>query len=83
MAAVSIELNDEQARKLRELAVQARMSEQDICRDALEKFLQDHPPPTGGRRPVGRAALEAMIGLVKDGPADLSIRHDRRQDEPP
>jgi len=83
MATVSIELNDEQARMLRELAVKAQRSEQDLCRDALEQFLQRHPFPYGGTSPVGRAALKAMIGLVKDGPKDLSIQHDHREDDPP
>jgi hypothetical protein len=83
MTTVSIELDDDQGRRLRELAAADRKSEQDLCREALEQYLQNRGGP--GHRPgPGRyAAFEKMIGLVKDGPTDSSVVHDRRPGDPP
>jgi Ribbon-helix-helix protein, copG family len=83
MATVSIELNDEQARRLRELAAAAQRSEQDLCREALQQYLEGHLGSDGVTAPFGYAALRAMIGLVKDGPTSLSVEHDFKPGEEP
>jgi hypothetical protein len=83
MATVSIELDDEQVRRLKELAAASRRSEQDLAREALQEYLQSHGHPGGETGPIGSAALRAMIGLVQDGPAGLSLEHDLRPGDTP
>ena len=78
MTKVYIELDEEQAQRLRELASVVRKSEQDLCREALEAYLQGYEWPTRGAGPKGHAALRKMIGLVVDGPTDMSVVHDLR-----
>ena len=78
MTTVSIELDKAQARRLRELATAARRSEQELCREAVEHYLQGRGQPEAGSRPVGQAALREMIGLVVDDLADASTMHDTR-----
>jgi predicted transcriptional regulator len=82
MATVSIELDEEQARKLRERAGAARRSVQDLCREAVERYLEGDEVSGEVQRDAGYAALRAMIGLVKDGPSDLSMEHDLRPGDP-
>jgi hypothetical protein len=83
MATVCIELGGEQARRLRELAAVARRSEQDLCREAVEQYLEGHGTPVAGGADSGYDALREMVGIVRDGPAGLSIEHDLRPGDPP
>jgi predicted transcriptional regulator len=83
MSTVSIELDEEQARKLRDLAAEVRRPEQELCREALEKYLQEHGTQERGESLIDRPALQAMIGLVKHGPTDLSVEHDYRRGDVP
>ena len=83
MTKVCIELDEEQAQRLRELASVVRKSEQDLCREALESYLQGHERPMRGAGPKGYAALRQMIGLVVDGPTDMSVVHDLRPGDEP
>jgi hypothetical protein len=83
MTRLYIELDEHQAQRLRELASVVRKSKQDLCREALESFLQGHERPTRGASPKGYAALRKMIGLVKDGPTDMSVVHDIRPGDEP
>ncbi len=84
MSTVSIELDDEQARRLKELAASVRRSEQDLCRDAVQQYLKERVGSGNGEKDkdAGYAALRAMIGLVRNGPTDLSVEHDHRPDDP-
>ena len=79
---VSIELDEEQVRKLRELAEEVRRPEQELCREALEQYLREHQRPELREGLTGRSALLAMIGLVKAGPTNLSIDHDYHRGDP-
>jgi plasmid stability protein len=83
MATVSIELDEGQARRLKELAAAARRSEQDLAREALQQYLQSHERRDKETGSIGFAALRAMIGLVKDGPSGLSLEHDLRPGDTP
>lgn len=83
MSTLSIELDEEQARRLRDLAAEVRRPEQELCREALEQYLREHREPGRGKSLIGRSALQAMIGLVKDGPTNLSVEHDHRPGDAP
>ena len=83
MTKVYIELDEEQAQRLRELASVVRKSEQDLCREALESYLQGHLQSTREAGPKGHAALRRMIGLVADGPTDTSVTHGARPGDEP
>jgi hypothetical protein len=78
MATVTIELDDETARLLRDLAAAESRSTQEVCLEALDRFL--HSQGRTPRAPVAdrHSALRKMIGLVKEGPSDASIVHDQR-----
>jgi hypothetical protein len=82
MTRVSIELDDDQGRRLRELAAIVRKSEQDLCREALEQYMHNQGRVRGEPGPERYAAFEKMIGLVKDGPNDSSAVHDLRPSDP-
>jgi hypothetical protein len=78
MATVTIELDDETARLLWDLAAAENRSTQDVCLEALDRFLKSQgriaQTPVADRH----ASLRKMIGLVKEGPTDASIVHDKR-----
>jgi hypothetical protein len=78
MTTVSIELDDDQGRRLRELAAAVQKSEQDLCREALEQYLENQAASGREPSPERYAAFKKMIGLVKDGPTDSSVVHDLR-----
>jgi predicted transcriptional regulator len=82
MATVSIELDEDQSRRLRELSATVRRSEQELCREAVQRYLEGHERPDGEDANAGHEALRAMIGLVKQEPSDLSIQHDLRPGDP-
>ena len=76
MKRVVVELDEGQAQRLREHAVDAGISEQELCREALESYLQGREPLEREPRPAGHEALRRMIGLVVQGPTDASVAHD-------
>ncbi len=82
MATVSIELDEDQSLRLRALSAALRRPEEDLAREAVRQYLDDHAesarPETNGRY----EALRAMIGLASSGPDDLSVVHDLRRDDP-
>ncbi|MBV8130533.1 MAG: hypothetical protein JO114_23025 [Planctomycetaceae bacterium] len=83
MVTVSIGLDEQQARKLKALSAAVRRSEQDLCREALQQYLEAQEPAPDEPGPVGYAALRAMIGLVKEGPTQLSVEHDLQPGDTP
>jgi hypothetical protein len=83
MTTLSIELDDDQGRRLRELAAAVQKSEQDLCREALDQYLQIQGRWDRERGPERYVAFEKMIGLVKDGPSDSSVVHDPRPGDAP
>lgn len=83
MFTVSIEIDEEQARRLTKLAAEVRRPERDLCREAIDQYLQEHQALEQGVGLTGRSALQAMIGLVKDGPANLSVEHDHHRGDAP
>jgi hypothetical protein len=80
---VLIELDAEQERRLRDLAAEVRRSEQDLCLEAVERYLEAHGRSGGeaGRDRYG--PFRKMIGLVRGGPTDASIAHDVRPGDAP
>jgi predicted DNA-binding protein len=78
MATVSIELDEDQSRRLRELSATVRRPEQELCREAVQRYLESQERSAGKDANAGYDALRAMIGLVKQGPSDLSVAHDLR-----
>jgi predicted transcriptional regulator len=82
MATVCIELDGEQARRLGELAAAARRSEQDLCREALQQYLEGHGRSVAEGANAGYVALREMVGLVREGPSGLSMEHDFRPGDP-
>ncbi|MBU0609196.1 MAG: CopG family transcriptional regulator [Armatimonadetes bacterium] len=66
-------LTKEQARRLRAVAAQRRVSEADLLQEALAQVLggEDGPPDEEARR----LALSA-IGMFDSGQPDLAERHD-------
>jgi hypothetical protein len=83
MATVSFSIDEGQEQRLNELSAAARRSTEELCREALEQYLRRHEHPAPGETPDGYAALRTMIGLVKGGPADASVRHDVRPGDEP
>lgn len=82
MATVSIELDEDQARRLRALSAALRRPEEDLAREAVRQYLDDHADSARPDRNGGYKALRAMIGLAGSGPDDLSVVHDVRRDDP-
>jgi len=74
MSSVTIEIDEETERLLRDVAEIERRTAQEVCVEALNQFLQSR----GGRDPDRYSAFREMIGLVKDGPTDSSVVHDIR-----
>ncbi|MDB5349347.1 MAG: hypothetical protein JWN86_594 [Planctomycetota bacterium] len=83
MSQLTLDLNPDQMRRLMDLAAAESRTPEDLGREALDRFLQarqDDDP--NARLPQDRhAALRAMIGLAKGGPADSSVRHDWRPED--
>lgn len=77
MIRTQIQLTDEQAARLRELAHSGNESIAAIIRKALDQFLSKQKP---NRRTLYRQALTA-IGKHRSGVHDISLEHDRYLEE--
>jgi hypothetical protein len=78
MVRTQIQLTDEQASRLKEMAHESNESMAGIIRKALDGFLLKQQPPN--RRALYRQAL-GIIGKYKAGVHDVSIEHDRYLEE--
>lgn len=83
MSRLVLELPPEQRERLQAVANAQQRSEEEICIEALDQFLQNAEPVEPGRDSEARELLLGLIGLVKDGPTDASIYHDIRPEDPP
>jgi hypothetical protein len=83
MASVTIELDRELEEVLEEIAASEQKSAQDLCREAVERFLRERDPRARGPESDRYSVLRRMIGLVKEGPTDASIHHDLRPGDAP
>jgi hypothetical protein len=79
MPRLTIDLAPAAERKLRDLAVHQRVSEEDICREAVEEYLRTHEAVRLPGQDDPYASLREMIGLVETGPTNTSIQHDVRE----
>jgi hypothetical protein len=71
MIRTQIQLTDEQARALKELAAKRGVSLAELIRQGVERILAE-----SDRREKRRRAL-AMLGRYDAGPSDVSTHHDR------
>ena len=74
----NIQLTDEQARQLRELAVAEGRSMAEVARDGIDLLLRSRWCPN--REVIKRRSLEAL-GCFHSGVTDLAVAHDRYLDE--
>ena len=77
MVRTQIQLTDEQASLLKEMAHESNESIAGIIRKALDQFLLKQRP---NRRTLYRQAL-GSVGKYKAGAHDISIQHDRYLEE--
>jgi hypothetical protein len=74
MIRTQIQLTDEQARALKELAGRENVSMAELIRQAVDYWLQTvKPVPLAEQR---RRAL-AIVGQFRSGQADISAQHDQ------
>ena len=73
MVRTQIQLTTQQAQLAKELAAERGVSIAEVIRQALDAMLQSRSRPS--RDEIRRRAL-AAVGAIKDGPTDLSSRHD-------
>jgi hypothetical protein len=73
MIRTQVQLTDEQAARVKELAHASNESMAAIIRKALDQFILKQEPD---RRTLYRQAL-ATVGKYKAGTPDISIEHDR------
>ena len=72
MIRMQVQLTEEEVRRLRERAQSEGISRAEVIRRALAEHLQ--APPSRDQEQVRRVL--SLAGIVKDGPCDLSTRHD-------
>jgi predicted transcriptional regulator len=77
MVRTQIQLTEEQAAQLKELAHESNESIAALIRQALDQFLAKQQP---NRRTLYRQAL-AAVGKYRAGLHDVSIKHDRYLEE--
>lgn len=65
---LSVRVSEKARRKVARLARARGRTESAVVRDAIEDYVERTPPP----RPY--EALQDVIGMVEDGPTDLSVR---------
>ncbi len=73
MVRTQIQLTPDQAVTLKRLAAQRGVSMAEVVRQSIDAFIRGQHEP--GEEEVRRRAL-GIAGMVKCGPADISIRHD-------
>ena len=71
MVRTQIQLTDEQARALKAMAAQRRVSMAEVIRDAVERMIAEDD-----RKEKWRSAL-AVMGRYRSGLSDVSTNHDK------
>lgn len=74
MVRTQIQLTEEQARILKQLANDRGISVAELIRQSINRFIQNTPQPT--TEEIRERAL-AIIGAFSSEEADLSVDHDR------
>ena len=77
MVRTQIQLTEEQARMLRELAISRRESVAAIIRKAIDRFLLGGKP----ERTVLYRQAGSIVGKYKTEKSDISVEHDRYLEE--
>ncbi|MBM3499652.1 MAG: ribbon-helix-helix protein, CopG family [Armatimonadetes bacterium] len=73
MVRTQVQLTEEQAAAVRRLAHAEGVSMAEVIRQCVDQRLRANMPTSEAE--IRRRALE-IIGMVKDGPGDLSVNHD-------
>ncbi len=73
MVRTQIQLTDEQARKLKEVAHRRKISMAEATREAIDQWLQTAGSTTSDQR---RKRAMAAVGKFHSGKSDVSERHD-------
>ncbi len=79
MTRVVIELDEAEDRILRHRAAEEKRTPQELCREAVARYLGDLAPEIRDRYEPFRR----MVGLVVDGPTDASVRHEHQPEDEP
>lgn len=77
MVRTQIQLTEEQAAKLKEIAHAGGESIAAVIRRALDRYLENQEP----NRPSLYRQASAVIGKYRSGVPDIAVEHDRYLDE--
>mgnify|MGYP005864063869 CR=1 FL=1 len=75
MVRTQIQLTEEQARALKEVAAERGVSMAELIRQAVDRILEESAEDEKWRRAM------ALIGRYRGGPSDVSTNHDKYLDE--
>lgn len=78
MVRTQIQLTEDQARALKRLAAERRVSMATLIREGVDRVLQASAAPTWEER---KRRAVAVVGKYDSGVSDLSTDHDRYLDE--
>lgn len=73
MVRTQVQLTEAQAQAIKRLAADRDVPMAEIIRQSIDAYLRDLHKPS--EQELRRRAL-SIIGMVKDGPSDMSARHD-------
>jgi hypothetical protein len=80
MVRTQIQLTEEQARRLREVAARRRTSLAALVREGVERVLEAETPSENSREEIVRRFL-ALAGAASSGQPDIARNHDHYLDE--
>lgn len=82
MASIVIHLGYQLEKQLQEVASTEGVSVEQLCTRAVTDLLRRHADSVPGASDEDPyAPLQRMVGLVREGPADASVRHDLRDED--
>ena len=76
MVELTVELEDEQEKRLEELAAEERRTKQQLARQVIEGYLKAHPENREVSEEEGCEAFARIAGIASGGPPDASVNHD-------
>lgn len=79
MQQVMIRINEEWEHRLKEKAAAEHRTEEEIVLEAIRRYLHPAESDPGKTAIQPYEPLRRMIGLIKDGPTEASVRHDWRE----